>query len=100
MKVMFFVLMFGLNAHANVSDVKVCGTHTITARTHYIEVSTGDLEAGKYELFAANPFSASLLGSLENQKQYCIVGGFNTSRPDEGINLISVQGLNPDGVGL
>ena len=87
--VLFF---FGFSAHANVIEVTVCGTHKIAAdESHSIEVRSCDLDPARYDLFATNQVTARLLESMLNNQDYCLVGGFNPTRSDEGISLISLK---------
>ncbi len=96
MKRLFILLLvcIGTRAYADVENIIVCGIHRIsTDARHFIDVQTGSLQNGLHKIFATNQRTAKLLYSLENNKYYCLVGGFNYSWPDEGISLNAIEQL-------
>ncbi len=86
------LVSIGMHAYGEVENINVCGIHQISTDTrHFINVQAGSLQNGLHKIFATNQRTAKMLYSMENNKYYCFVGGFNYSRPDEGLSLIAIQ---------
>jgi hypothetical protein len=90
--VILLLLCIGTHASAEVENINVCGTHLVSMDAmHFMDVQAGSLQNGLHKIFATNQRTAKLLASMENNKDYCVVGGFNFSRPNEGMSLIAIQ---------
>lgn len=87
--ILFF---WGAASQARIIELDICGRHKVAPDyRHYIIVKDSMVPSGTYQLFATFERAARQLDALIDNHNYCVVGGINTEKPQEGISLIGVR---------
>ena len=86
------LMLTSASSHARYVETDACGKYEKTSgdKQYFYLYSARHLNNGRYELFAASRFAATMLSTLKNDRNYCLLVGIETTRMEEGLSLIKI----------